>query len=77
MPNTMKDDGLLLEALTRARKTVICVTNPGSRFRDIFNSAVEHHTKDSCDLDNDDGQCPFIAMPEIVKKDKVSMNMSL
>ncbi len=71
MPNALKDNGLLIEAVTRARKTVICVTNPGSEFHDIFESAVNHHGTQSCDYGGSEHGCPFIGSTTILQIDQV------
>ncbi len=71
MPNALKDHGLLIEALTRARKTVVCVTNPGSCFHELFQNAVNHKDAQNCDFAGDEWNCPFLCPTRILEKDKV------
>ncbi len=72
MPNSLKDHGLLIEAMTRARKTLICVTNPGSSFHGLLESAVNHKDATICQFIQDEVSCPFIGVTKILEKDKVS-----
>ncbi len=72
MPNALKDHGLLIEALTRARKTVVCVTHPDSCFNELFQSAVNHNDAQNCDLTGSDSCCPYICQTRLLAKDKVS-----
>ncbi len=72
MPNALKDHGLLIEAMTRARKTVICVTSPGSSFRELFQSAINHEDAQTCSNTEIEGRCPFLSSSNIVlSKDEV------
>ncbi len=66
MPNAVKDHGLLLEAISRARNTVICVTFPGSSFHDLFDQAAQHKDAQSCDFGG-----RFISSPRVLVKDQV------
>ncbi len=72
MPNALKDHGLLIEALTRARKTVVCVTHPGCCFNELFQSAVNHNNAQNCDLTGGDGSCPYLSQIRLLEKDRVS-----
>ncbi len=72
MPNTMKDYGLLLEAITGARKTVICVTYPGNNFQPLFESANNHHELQSCDTRESTSTCRFVSLDKIVEKEQVN-----
>ncbi len=71
MPNALKDHGLLIEALTRARKTVVCVTHAGSYFNELFQSAVNHNEAQNCDLTGGDGYYPYICQTRLLEKDQV------
>ncbi len=71
MPNTLKDHGLLIEAMTRARKTVVCVTNPGSSFNELFENAVSPNDATRCDHVGNESRCPFLGPTMILKMDKV------
>ncbi len=73
MPNALTDHGLLIEALTRARKTVVCVTHPGSCFNALFQSAVNHKDAQTCDLTGGDGSCPYLSQIRLLEKDRVSI----
>ncbi len=68
----MKDYGLLLEALTRARKTVICVTYPGSNFHPMFESANIHYESKHCATHESNTDCHFVSSDKIVIKKAVS-----
>ncbi len=71
MPNSMKDYGLLLEAITRARKTVICVTYPGNNFQRLFESANIHNELQSCTAQESTSTCHFVSLDKIVIKEQV------
>ncbi len=71
MPNALKDHGLLIEALTRARKTVVCVTHPGSCFNELFESAVNHKDAQTCDWTGGKSSCSYICPTRVLEKDKV------
>ncbi len=60
---------MLLEAMTRARKTVICVTRPGSCYHGVFEQAVHHSHVEKCNIvGNKD--CPFVGA-RILLEEKV------
>ncbi len=72
MPNALKDHGLLIEAVTRARKTVICVTRPGSSFCELFQNAINHKDTQTCSNYEGEESCPFISTQMItLQKDEV------
>ncbi len=71
MPNFLKDHGLLIEAMTRARKTIICITNPSSSFHELFKNAVKHNDAIDCDYNGIENRCPFIGRTEILSRAKV------
>ncbi len=77
MPNALKDHGLLLEALTRARKTVILVTFAKSEFNPLFESASNHDKKPSCKADAglDTKDCQFLESEVLLEKNKVKMKI--
>ncbi len=68
----MKDYGLLLEALMRARRTVICVTYPGSAFHPMFKSAHVHYESKRCSTHESTSACQFASLEKIVMKEAVS-----
>ncbi len=71
MPNALKDHGLLIEAMTRARNTIICVTNPNSKFNELFQCAVNHNAVKDCDFTRSEGKCTFIGPTKLLEKDEV------
>ncbi len=72
MPNSLKDHGLLLEAVTRARKTVILVASDESAFSPTFSSAEQHYELKKCSLDMANA-CDFLGAPQLIKRDKVGI----
>ncbi len=83
MPNALKDLGLLIEAMTRARKTIICVTNPGSNFHELLKSAVNHNDARNCVFYREHHEhhgaygtsCPFNGPTKILQKDEVRFSV--
>ncbi len=73
MSTDLKDYGLLLESLSRARERVILVTGASSRFRPLLECANMHAGASSCDFDSDSiFGCQFIgSTTPILAKDKV------
>ncbi len=73
MPDTLKDHGLFLEALTRARKTFICVTTVKSSFVPLLKSSVEHCNLQHCTKDDEQDSCAFTGSSCLLTKDKVTL----